>query len=158
MFNIVLFEPEIALNTANIGRTCFLTNTRLHLIRPFGFILDNKHMKKAGLDYWGNVDLVLHDSFEDFMEYKNNDNPNARVFVSTTHATNYHTDVEYRDGDYIMFGSESKGVYDYIHEALKDTRIKIPMRKDIKRSLNLCNSANIVLYEALRQIDFKDMK
>jgi len=154
MLNIVLFEPEIAGNTANIGRTCFLTNTRLHLIRPFGFSISDKMMRRAGLDYWEHVDLVIHDSFEDFIEYKDE---NASVYLATTHATSYHTEVNYKDGDYIMFGSESKGVYDYIHEQLKDTSIKIPMRKDSDRSLNLGNSANIVLYEAYRQIGFEYM-
>ncbi|MFM1514259.1 tRNA (cytidine(34)-2'-O)-methyltransferase [Helcococcus ovis] len=153
MLNIVLFEPEIAGNTANIGRTCYLTNTRLHLIRPLGFMLNDKMMRRAGLDYWEHVDIVLHDSFEDFMEYKKD----ARVFLATTHATKFHTDVEYKDGDYIMFGSESKGVYEYIHNALVENGIKIPMREDSDRSLNLCNSANIILYEAFRQLGFEHM-
>lgn len=154
MLNIVLFEPEIAENTANIGRTCYLTNTRLHLIRPFGFVLDNKKMRRVGLDYWENVDLVIHNSFEDFMEYVDDVN----VYLATTHSDKFYTSVKYKDGDYIMFGSESKGVYDYIHDALKNNCIKIPMRKDSDRSLNLANTANIVLYEALRQIEFKDMR
>ncbi len=154
MFNIVLFEPEIAENTANIGRTCYLTNTRLHLIRPFGFVLDTKKMRRVGLDYWEHVDLVIHNSFEDFMEYASD----ANVYLATTHSDNFYTNVEYKDGDYIMFGSESKGVYDYIHENLKINGIKIPMRKDSDRSLNLANTANIVLYEALRQTGFKDMR
>lgn len=158
MLNIVLFEPEIALNTGNIGRTCYLTNTRLHLIRPFGFIMTDKLMKKAGLDYWDNVDLVTHNTFEDFIEYKNKENKDATIYLATTHAKNYHTEVNYQDGDYIMFGSESKGVYDYIHEALVENGIKIPMRSDSNRSLNLCNSANIVLYEAYRQLGFENMK
>lgn len=154
MLNIVLFEPEIAENTANIGRTCYLTNTRLHLIRPFGFTLDTKKMRRVGLDYWEHVDLVIHNSFEDFIEYAND----ANVYLATTHSDKFYTDIEYKDGDFIMFGSESKGVYEYIHEALKYNTIKIPMRKDSDRSLNLANTANIVLYEALRQIGFKDMR
>ncbi len=154
MLNIVLFEPEIAQNTANIGRTCYLTNTRLHLIRPFGFILDDKKMRRVGLDYWEHVDLVIHNSFEDFIEYANG----ASIYLATTHADKFYTDAEYKDGDFIMFGSESKGVYDYIHESLKDYGIKIPMRKDSDRSLNLANTVNIVLYEALRQTEFKDMR
>lgn len=154
MLNIVLFEPEIAENTANIGRTCYLTNTRLHLIRPFGFTLDTKKMRRVGLDYWEHVDLVIHNSFEDFIEYADD----ANVYLATTHSDKFYTDIEYKDGDFIMFGSESKGVYEYIHEALKYNTIKIPMRKDSDRSLNLANTANIVLYEALRQIGFKDMR
>lgn len=154
MLNIVLFEPEIAVNTANIGRTCNLTNTRLHLIRPLGFIITDKIMRRVGLDYWEDVDLVIHDSYEDFKEYVGN----ANIYLSTTHAENFYTDVEFKDGDYIMFGSESKGVYDYIHEDLIKTHIRIPMRNDSDRSLNLCNSANIILYEALRQLGFKNMR
>lgn len=154
MLNIVLFEPEIAQNTANIGRTCYLTNTRLHLIRPFGFVLDDKKMRRVGLDYWEHVHIVIHNSFEDFIEYANG----ARIYLATTHSDKFYTDVEYKDGDFIIFGSESKGVYDYIHENLKDYGIKIPMRKDSDRSLNLANTVNIVLYEALRQTGFKDMR
>lgn len=155
MFNIVLFEPEIAVNTANIGRTCNLTNTRLHLIRPLGFILNDKNLRRAGLDYWQDVDLLVHDSFEDFMEYRKG---KGRVFLATTKTDKFYNEVQYEDGDYIMFGSESKGVYDHIHEQFLETSIKIPMRNDSDRSLNVCNSANIVLYEALRQSGFKDMK
>lgn len=154
MLNVVLFEPEIAENTANIGRTCYLTKTRLHLIRPFGFVLDNKKMRRVGLDYWEHVDVVVHDSFEDFLNYAKD----ANIYLSTTHTTNRYTDVDYKDGDYIMFGSESKGVYDYIHEQLDKTAIKIPIRQDSDRSLNLANSVNIVLYEAIRQLGFKEMK
>lgn len=154
MLNIVLFEPEIAVNTANIGRTCNLTNTRLHLIRPLGFILNDKNLRRAGLDYWEDVDLVIHDSFEDFMEYKKD----ATLYLSTTKAKKYYTDVKYKDGDYIMFGSESKGINTDVIDKYFDNCIKIYMRKDTDRSLNLSNCANIVLYEALRQLDFYDMK
>lgn len=154
MLNIVLFEPEIAENTANIGRTCFLTRTRLHLIRPFGFVLDDKKMRRVGLDYWEHVDIIKHDSFEDFMEYAKGHN----IYLATTKTEQKYTDVEYQDEDYIMFGSESKGVYDYIHNQLDKNAIKIPIKNDSDRSLNLANSANIVLYEALRQLDFKEMK
>lgn len=154
MLNIVLFEPEIAENTANIGRTCFLTRTRLHLIRPFGFVLDDKKMRRVGLDYWEHVDIIKHDSFEDFMEYAKGHN----IYLATTKTEQKYTDVEYQDEDYIMFGSESKGVYDYIHNQLDKNAIKIPIRNDSDRSLNLANSANIVLYEALRQLNFKEMK
>lgn len=155
MLNIVLFEPEIAGNTANIARTCNLTRTRLHLIRPFGFILDKKHMDRAGLDYWEDADIVIHGSFQDFMTTVEEE---AKVYLSTTHTDKFYTDVKYKEGDYIMFGSESKGVYDYIHESLDDNGIKIPIRDDSSRSLNLANSVNIVLYEALRQIGFKKMR
>lgn len=157
MLNIVLFEPEIAVNTANISRTCYLTNTKLHLIRPLGFRISDKIMRRVGLDYWEHVDLVVHNSFEDFIKYKNTNNKNSKIYLSTTHAKKSYTDVKFEDGDYIMFGSESKGVYDYIHESLIENSIKIPMRSDSDRSLNLCNSANIILYEAFRQIGFEKM-
>lgn len=155
MINIVLFEPEIAGNTANIVRSCNLTKSTLHLIRPFGFILDEKHMGRGGLDYWDDAKIIIHDSFEDFME---SIEEGSSVFLSTTHTNNFYTDVEYKDGDYILFGSESKGVYDYIHESLDDHAIKIPIREDSDRSLNLANSVNIVLYEAMRQLNFKGMR
>lgn len=154
MFNIVLFEPEIAVNTANIGRTCYLTKTRLHLIRPLGFVLNDKNLRRVGLDYWKDVDLVIHDSFEDFLEYK----ADANLYISTTSAKKYYTDVQYKDGDYIMFGSESKGVDKDIMKKYKDACIKIYMRKDTDRSLNLSNCANIILFEAFRQLNFFDMK
>lgn len=155
MLNIVLFEPEIAGNTANIARTCNLTRTKLHLIRPFGFILDAHHMGRAGLDYWDEVEVIKHNSFEDFIESVED---GASVYLSTTHTESKYTDVNFKDGDYIMFGSESKGVYDYIHEKLAENAIKIPIRDDSDRSLNLANSVNIVLYEALRQLEFKGMR
>lgn len=154
MLNIVLFEPEIAENTANIGRTCNLTRTKLHLIRPFGFILDDKKMRRVGLDYWNDIDVITHDSFEDFLNFSGK----ANIYLATTHSNKLYTDVKYQDGDFIMFGSESKGVYQYVHDKLEESAIKIPIRDDSDRSLNLANSANIILYEALRQIGFAGME
>lgn len=155
MINVVLFEPEIAGNTSNIIRSCNLTKSTLHLIRPFGFIFDKKHMGRAALDYKAGTKIVIHDSFEDFMETVED---GASVFLSTTHTNNFYTDVKYKEGDYILFGSESKGVYDYIHERLDENAIKIPIREDSDRSLNLANSVNIVLYEVMRQLNFKGMR
>lgn len=152
--NIVLYEPEIPQNTGNIGRTCVLTNSRLHLIRPLGFSTNDKYLKRAGMDYWKKLDVTYYDCFEDFYE-KNKD---KKIYVSTTHARNYYTNITYNKEDFIMFGRESSGVTDEIREIFKDTLIKIPMINTTDRSLNLSNSAAIVMYEALRQFDFPDMK
>lgn len=154
MINIVLYEPEIAANTGNIGRTCYLTNSRLHLIRPFGFILNDKNLRRVGLDYWEHVDVVIHDSIEEFIEFSRGSN----IYIATTKATKYYTDVKYEDGDYIMFGRESSGVDKEDMEKFEHIKIRIQMREDSDRSLNVANSANIILYEALRQLDFKSMK
>lgn len=154
MINIVLYEPEIAANTGNIGRTCYLTNSRLHLIRPFGFILNDKNLRRVGLDYWEHVDVVIHDSIEEFIEFSRGSN----IYIATTKATKYYTDVNYEDGDYIMFGRESSGVDKEDMEKFEHIKIRIQMREDSDRSLNVANSANIILYEALRQLDFKSMK
>lgn len=154
MINIVLYQPEIAANTGNIGRTCYLTNTRLHLIRPFGFILNDKNLRRVGLDYWKDVDLIIHDSFEDFWTYKGE----SKVYLATTKASNYYTDITFKDGDYIMFGRESSGVDPHVDELIGEDAIKIQMRSDTDRSLNVANCANIILYEALRQTGFKTIK
>lgn len=152
--NIVLYQPEIPQNTGNIGRTCVLTNSRLHLIRPLGFSTNDKYLKRAGMDYWPHLDVVYYDSFEEFYE-KNGHN---KIYLSTTKADHHHTDVSYNEGDFIMFGRESSGVPDSIRELFKDTMIKIPMLDTSERSLNLSNSVAIVMYEALRQMNFPNMK
>ena len=155
MLNIVLLEPEKPSNTGNIGRTCVLTNSRLHLVRPFSFRLDDKLLKRAGMDYWDKVDLVIHDDMDEFLEYiKGND----RVFYVETFATNYYHELEYQDGDFFVFGKESSGIDKDLVDKHKDHSIKIPMNMTIDRSLNLANSCNIVLFEALRQIDFPGLK
>ncbi|MCA5588015.1 tRNA (cytidine(34)-2'-O)-methyltransferase [Finegoldia magna] len=155
MLNIVLLEPEKPSNTGNIGRTCVLTNSRLHLVRPFSFRLDDKLLKRSGMDYWDKVDLVIHDDMDEFLEYiKGND----RVFYVETFATNYYHELEYQDGDFFVFGKESSGIDKDLVEKHKDHSIKIPMNMTIDRSLNLANSCNIVLFEALRQIDFPGLK
>ena len=156
MINIVLHEPEIPYNTGNIGRTCELTGARLHLIRPFGFILNDKMIRRAGMDYWERVDVVEHDSTEDFYKYLESQ-PGARLFYATTKAAHRHTDVTYHDGDYIMFGKESAGIPEEILVENEETCIRIPMLEGY-RSLNLSNSVAIVLYEALRQNDFMSLE
>lgn len=154
MLNIVLHEPEIPHNTGAIARTCALTNTRLHLIKPLGYELDDKHLKRTGLDYWPLVNLTVYENFEDFLDK----NPNANLYFATTKAKKYYHEVEYKDEDYIVFGKETKGLPIEILDAYRESLIKIPMITEIKRSLNLANSANIILYEALRQIDFPFLK
>lgn len=155
MLNIVLLEPEKPSNTGNIGRTCVLTNSRLHLVRPFSFRLDDKLLKRSGMDYWDKVDLVIHDDMDEFLEYiKGND----RVFYVETFATNYYHELEYQDGDFFVFGKESSGIDKDLVDKHKNHSIKIPMNMGIDRSLNLANSCNIVLFEALRQIDFPGLK
>ncbi len=155
MLNIVLLEPEKPSNTGNIGRTCVLTNSRLHLVRPFSFRLDDKLLKRSGMDYWDKVDLVIHDDMDEFLDYIKG---NERVFYVETFATNYYHEVEYQDGDFLVFGKESLGIDKDLVNEHKDNSIKIPMNMEIDRSLNLANSCNIVLFEALRQIDFPGLK
>lgn len=152
MLNIVLFEPEIPANTGNIGRTCVATNTKLHLIEPLGFRLNEKNLKRAGMDYWSNLDVTTYINYEDFLER----NPGAKIYMATTKAPNVYTDVRYEPDCYIMFGKESAGIPEEILVKHKDDCIRIPMIGDI-RSLNLGNSVAIVLYEALRQNGFAGM-
>ncbi|MBZ4683050.1 MAG: tRNA (cytidine/uridine-2-O-)-methyltransferase [Fusobacteriaceae bacterium] len=147
--NIVLLEPEIPYNTGNIGRTCVLTNTNLHLIKPLGFSLDEKQIKRAGLDYWKDVKLYIHDSLEELIE-KNQD---SNFYFATTKTKQKYSDVKYNKNDFIVFGPESRGIPEDILNKYKENNITIPMTP-IGRSLNLSNSAAIILYEALRQINF----
>ena len=147
--NIVLLNPEIPYNTGNIGRSAVLTNTTLHLIKPLGFSLDEKQLRRAGLDYWHLVDLKVWESYEDFI----NGNPNATIYYATTKAKQRYSDVKFEKDDFVMFGPESRGIPETILNANKEKCITIPMI-DMGRSLNLSNSAAIILYEALRQTDF----
>lgn len=151
--NIVLFEPEIPANTGNIGRTCVATNTRLHLIEPLGFKINEKARKRAGLDYWDMLDVIVYCNFEDFLER----NPGAKIYMATTKAHKVYTEAAYEPGCYIMFGKESAGIPEEILKANPDTCVRIPMIGET-RSLNLSNSVAIVLYEALRQNQFDHMK
>ena len=151
--NIVLFEPEIPANTGNIGRTCVATGTRLHLIEPLGFRLNEKSIKRAGMDYWEHLDVTRYINFEDFMEK----NPNAKIYMATTKGQHVYSDVNYEPDCYIMFGKESAGIPEEILVKHPDNCIRIPMLSEI-RSLNLSNSVAVVLYEALRQNNFDHMK
>lgn len=154
MLNIVFYEPEIPFNTGAIARTCGLTHTRLHLIKPLGFSVDDKHLKRAGLDYWHLVDINYYDSYDELLEKY----PDSNFYLATTKAKKLYTDVEYKDGDFIVFGPETRGLPEDLIHANMDYAIKIPMLKDYGRSLNLSNSANIILFEALRQLDFFDLE
>jgi tRNA (cytidine/uridine-2'-O-)-methyltransferase len=151
--NIVLLEPEIPANTGNIGRTCVATGTTLHLIEPLGFHLNEKNIKRSGMDYWKQVDVRRYADYQDFLE---KENP-KRIFMATTKAHQLYTDVRYEPDDYIMFGKESAGIPEEILVENESTCIRIPMNDDI-RSLNLSNSVSIVLYEALRQQGFAEMQ
>ena len=152
MLNIVLHEPEIPANTGNIGRTCVATNTRLHLIEPLGFRLDEKSLKRAGMDYWKDLDVTTYIDYADFLER----NPGAKIYMATTKALKVYTEVSYEPDCYIMFGKESAGIPEEILVQHQEDCVRIPMVGDI-RSLNLSNSVSIVLYEALRQNGFAGM-
>lgn len=153
MLNIVLFEPEMPANTGNIGRTCVATNTRLHLIEPLGFRINDKMLKRAGLDYWDKLDVTIYDNFQDFLDK----NPDAKIYMATTKAARSYSDVAYEDDCYIMFGKESAGIPEDILQKYPETCVRIPMWGEI-RSLNLSNAVAIVLYEALKQNDFMGLK
>lgn len=150
--NIVLVEPEIPQNTGNISRTCALTHSRLHLVRPLGFSIDDRQLKRAGLDYWQYVDLVLWDSFEDLMK----SNSQNRFFLATTKGGQRYDQQQYQENDFIVFGKETRGLPPEILSMFPDSQIRIPML-DLGRSLNLSNSVAIILFEALRQQDFPEM-
>ena len=153
--HIVFVEPEIPPNTGNIARTCAATNTKLHLVKPLGFDISEKAVKRAGLDYWPYVDLEIHESLDDFMEkYKD-----KRKFLATTKGGRMYTDFEYMDDDMFLFGRETKGLpLDFIAQN-EEMAIRIPMSENTRlRSFNLSNSANIILFEALRQLGFPELK
>ncbi|MCL4419654.1 tRNA (uridine(34)/cytosine(34)/5-carboxymethylaminomethyluridine(34)-2'-O)-methyltransferase TrmL [Patescibacteria group bacterium] len=155
MINIVLYQPEIPPNTGNIARSCAITGAKLHLIKPLGFSIDDKHLKRAGLDYWDFLDLEVHEDEHAFFSKYGAE----KLFFATTKATKYYDEQTFSDGCFIIFGRETSGLPAHIHEAYAENRFKIPMRKNEHlRSLNLSNSVAIVLYEALRQNDFFDLK
>lgn len=151
--NIVLLEPEIPSNTGNIGRTCVAAGARLHLIEPLGFRLNEKSIRRAGMDYWEHLDVTRYIDYQDFLEK----NPGVRIYMATTKARRLYTDVKYEDDCYIMFGKESAGIPEEILLQNQERAVRIPMLSDI-RSLNLANSVAIVLYEALRQHGFDHMQ
>ena len=151
--NIILHQPEIPANTGNIGRTCVATGTSLHLIEPLGFRLNEKEIKRAGMDYWEHLDVHRYINYAEFREK----HPQAKIWMATTKAKHTYTDVQFGPDDFIMFGKESAGIPEEILVKHREDAIRIPMNPDI-RSLNLSNSVAIVLYEALRQLDFKGMQ
>ncbi|MGL5150493.1 MAG: tRNA (cytidine(34)-2'-O)-methyltransferase [Clostridium sp.] len=151
-FNIVLYQPEIPQNTGNIARTCVLTDSKLHLIKPLGFDINEKQLRRAGLDYWKDLDLEVHESYEDFIK-KYGD---KKIYLGTTHGGDHYDEVTFKEGDFIMFGRESSGVPQEVHEA--HNGIRVPMIQTSARSLNLSNTVAIVVYEGLRQIGFPNMK
>ena len=153
MLNIVLLEPEIPANTGNIGRTCVASGTRLHLIEPLGLRKKKKALKRAGMDYWKDLDVTTYIDYQDFLDR----NPGAKIYMATTKARKIYTEVSYEDDCYIMFGKESAGIPEEILVQNQENCIRIPMMEKI-RSLNLGNSAAIVLYEALRQNGFAGLE
>ena len=152
--NIVLLNPEIHVNTGNIGRTCVLTNTKLHLIKPLGFELDDKKIRRAGLDYWKDVQLFVWENLEHFWKENIENNNNVKIYFATTKTNQRYTNVKFNIDDYIMFGPESRGIPEEILNKYKKNNITIPMLP-LGRSLNLSNAVAIVLFEALRQNNFE---
>ncbi len=153
--HIVFVEPEIPGNTGNIARTCAATNTKLHLVKPLGFRIDDKAVKRAGLDYWQHVDLEIHESLDEFLEkYKD-----KRKFLATTKGGKIYSEVEFQDDDMILFGRETRGLPKDFIAANQEQAIRIPMSENTRlRSLNLSNCGNIILFEALRQLGYPGLK
>lgn len=153
-FSIVLVEPEIPPNTGNIARTCAATGTSLHLIKPLGFDIGEKNVRRAGLDYWPFVDLHVYESYNEFAEK----NKNATMYYITKFGKHYHTDFDYEEGAMFLFGRETKGLPKKLLRDNENKTVRIPMLPGKRlRSLNLANSANIILYEALRQTGFQGL-
>lgn len=150
--NVVLYQPEIAANTGNIGRTCAITGVALHLIEPLGFDLFDRRARRSGLDYWDKLDLYVYRDWQDFLDK----NPGAEIFLSTTHGSVPYTSVQYPKGAYLVFGRESAGLPDELHEAYPN-RVRIPMRAGF-RSYNLSNSVAVMVFEALRQQGFTGLE
>ena len=150
--NIVLVEPQIPQNTGNISRTCAVTGAHLHLVRPLGFEVIDKHLKRAGLDYWDKLDITYYDGLDDFFEK----NPEGNFYYFTTKGRKIHSDVEYPDNAYLVFGREDKGLPEELLYNNPERCVRIPMRNEL-RSLNLSNSAAIAVYEVLRQWDYPDL-
>lgn len=149
-FKVVLYQPEIPSNTGNIGRICVGANFELHIIKPMRFLLSDKLVKRAGLDYWSKLDITVHDSFEEFLSKY----PNINVWYCTTKTDKKYTSVSYKKGDAFVFGPESRGIPEDILFAHKNNNITIPMTSDI-RSMNLSNSVAVIMFEAARQNDFE---
>lgn len=154
MLNIVFVEPEIPYNTGALARTCALTETTFHIVKPMGFSMEDSKVKRAGLDYWEISRIEYYDSF---MELYNRYKDRCNFYFATTKAKKRYTDVTFKDKDFIVFGKETKGLSPEILSLNSENNIRIPMLKDYGRSLNLANSANIILFEALRQLDFYNL-
>ena len=152
-FNIVLFQPDIPQNTGNIARTCAVTGARLHLVKPLGFSIGDRYLKRAGLDYWDKLDITVYESTDEFFLK----NEKANFYFFTTKGSKNYCDIIYEDEDFFVFGRETKGIDESVLKANYDRALRIPMREDF-RSLNLSNSVAIVLYEALRQSGFSGMR
>ncbi len=157
MNNIVLFQPEIPANTGNIARTCVGTNTRLHLIRPLGFSIDDKQVKRAGLDYWKDLDLVVWDSFEEFLE----NTKDKHYYLITKFGAKNYSDFDFSNQDdeeiYFIFGRETKGLPKEFREKYSNQCLRVPMTDKV-RSLNLSNTAALIIYEALKQQNFSSLQ
>ncbi len=151
--NIVLVEPQIPQNTGNIARTCAVTGARLHLVRPMGFQIDDKKLKRAGLDYWDKLDISYYDNTDDFFKK----NSGGNYFFFTTKGRKIHSDAEYPDNSFLIFGREDAGLPEELLYAHPDECVRIPMRSTL-RSLNLSNSAAIAVYEVLRQWGYPDLE
>lgn len=152
VLNIVMVEPEIPQNTGNVARTCAATGARLHLVRPLGFEINDKHLKRAGLDYWHFLDITYYDNLEDFFEKTKG----GKYFYFSTKGTYRHSDVEYPDNSYLLFGKETKGLPEELLLKHQEDTLRIPMI-DEARSLNLSNSVAIATYEVLRQWDYPEL-
>ncbi len=153
--HIVLHEPEIPQNTGNIARTCAATGASLHIIKPMGFTIDDKKLKRAGLDYWDKLDITYYENYADFLE--KNPNAHGHTYFFTTKAPRSYAEVKYEDEAYIMFGKETKGLPEDLLYENREACVRIPMR-DMLRSLNLSNSVAIAVYEILRQHDFEGLR
>lgn len=151
--NIVLVEPEIPQNTGNIARTCACTGARLHIVKPMGFTVTDKHLKRSGLDYWPYLDITYYDDLADFFAK----NEGGTFYFFTTKATHRHSDIAYPDGAFLVFGKETKGLPEELLLQHPDSCVRIPMLDD-RRSLNLSNSVAVGVYEALRQWDFPELR
>lgn len=152
--HIVLFEPQIPPNTGNVARTCAATHTTLHLVEPLGFRIDDSALKRAGLDYWHLVDVRVHASLEEVIQEA--EAAGTKCFFYTKYADRRYTEVEYQEGDYLVFGKETTGLPAMVHEVYPESRLRLPMGEGL-RSLNLSNAVAIVLYEGLRQLGFPGM-
>ena len=152
MLNIVLLEPEIPQNTGNIARTCASSGARLHMIKPFGFTIDNAKLKRAGMDYWFHLDIFYYENLDDFFEK----NPNCNFYLFSKKAKNRYTDVKFNDDVYLFFGRESCGLPEDLLNKYPDRCLRIPMKEGL-RSLNQSNSCAIAVYEYLRQKNFEGL-